>query len=168
MTDLTAEKLVEMIETERRNHWQNSDLMNETEKRLEIIADHYKAGDECADNFNVSGFEAETLIDFIRESNFENTDLSDWICEERPKQQDEVYIEEIDYRNAEGYWKAGKTWEQMKSNEWRDGDKLTIEKIKELQNECPEGFYLSGWRKDNEDSEADLYLTPKQTYQEGH
>lgn len=80
MAELTAKKLIEMVETERRNHWQNSDLMSETERRLEIIADHYKTCEECADLFNVSGYESETLIDFIRESNFENTNLSDWIC----------------------------------------------------------------------------------------
>jgi hypothetical protein len=89
MTDLTAEKFVEMVENERRNHWQNSDLMSETERRLEIIADHYKNCEECADLFNVSGYESETLIDFIREVNFENTDLSDWICNAEEYKDDE-------------------------------------------------------------------------------
>ena len=79
MSNLTAEKFVEMVDTERRNRWQNSDLMNETERRLEIISDHYKICEECADLFNVSGYESETLMDFVRESNFENTNLSDWI-----------------------------------------------------------------------------------------
>lgn len=81
METLTAKKFIKMVESERRNHWPRSDLMSETERRLEIIADHYKVCEECVDNFNVSGFEAETLMDFIRESNFENTELSDWICE---------------------------------------------------------------------------------------
>lgn len=82
MTELTAKKFVEMVDFERRNHWQDSDLMSETERLLERIADHYKFSDkcDCADNFDVSGFEAETLTDFVRESHFENTDINDWIC----------------------------------------------------------------------------------------
>ncbi len=77
---MNSKQLIEQVNKCRQNHWQNSDLMNKTERRLEIIADHYNTCDECADLFDVSGYESETLIDFIRESNFENTSLSDWIC----------------------------------------------------------------------------------------
>lgn len=162
---MNAKQLIEQVNECSKNNWQNSDLGKNSEEMLEKMAEHFENCEECRKEFDVQEYPEETLIDF--EDELSNTDVYDWICEERPKQQDEVYIEEIDYRNAEGYWKAGKTWEQMKNNEWHDGEKLTLEKIRELQNESPEGFYLVGWRKENEDSEADLYLTPKQTYKEG-
>ena len=51
----------------------------------------------------------------------------------------------------------------MKANEGQDGFQLTADKFRELRLEWPEGFYIQGWRKGNEDSEPDGYLEPKQT-----
>lgn len=162
---MNAKQLIEQVKECVNNNWQNSDLGKNSEEMLEVIAEHFKNCEECRKEFDAQEYPEETLINF--EDRLSGTTRYDWGCEERPTRQHEVYIEEIDYRNAEGYWVAGKTWEQMKRNEWRDGEKLTIEKIRELQNESPDGFYLCGWSIDNEDPEADLYLTPEQTYKEG-
>lgn len=85
---MNAKQLIEQVNVCRKNNWQNSDLGKNSEELLEAIADHFETCEECRKEFDVQEYPEETLIEF--EGNLSNTDIYDWICEERPKQQDET------------------------------------------------------------------------------
>jgi hypothetical protein len=67
------------VEERKKNNWQNSDIGNNAEEILEIIADHFECCEECRNDFDAQGYPEETLIDF--EGRLSLTELSDWICE---------------------------------------------------------------------------------------
>jgi hypothetical protein len=73
-----------------------------------------------------------------------------------------IKSETVNFENFD-YWKAGKTWEQMKNNEGEDGFQLNKDKFRELRLRWPDGFYIQGWKAENEDSEPDGYMEPDET-----
>jgi hypothetical protein len=85
---MNAKQLIEQVSECKENNWQNSDLGKNSEEMLEIIAEHFENCEECRKEFDSQEYSEEALIDF--EGNLSNTDIYDWICEERPKQQDET------------------------------------------------------------------------------
>jgi hypothetical protein len=71
-------------------------------------------------------------------------------------------IAAIDPKNY-AYWQAAPTWEQMQENDGMDGDDLTLDGFRKLQEKYPNGFYIRGWKKENNGSEPDGYLEPNET-----
>lgn len=60
------------------------------------------------------------------------------------------------------YWQAADTFEKLVADREADGFNLTVETMSQLIQRWPDGFYLYGFRKGNNEGEADLFLTPKQ------
>ena len=78
---MNSKQLIEQVEIESKNDWENSDLSIISEEMLENIVEHFKICEECRKLFDEQEYESETLIEF--ESDYLiNTELSDWICEE--------------------------------------------------------------------------------------
>ena len=79
---LTSQTFIDMVDRERAINWQNSDIWREGEKMLEVVADHLKVCENCRMLFDDMYYKATTLIEWINETNFDNTAIEDWVCTE--------------------------------------------------------------------------------------
>lgn len=82
---MNAKQLIEQVKECAKNNWQNSDLGIDSEELLESIVDHFENCEECRNEFDAQEYPEETLIEF--EDRLSNTDIYDWICEERHESQ---------------------------------------------------------------------------------
>ena len=78
---MDAKTLINLVKSEKRNSWQNSDLYDGVQTLLEQIAVHYENCQECREAFDDMFYEEETLKD-MELLFLQNMDISRWICEE--------------------------------------------------------------------------------------
>jgi len=78
---MDAKTLIEMVEVEKSNGWENSDLYDAVQNLLEEIADHFDQCEECRDAFDAMGYEEESLKD-MELLFLQNMDIDRWVCEE--------------------------------------------------------------------------------------
>lgn len=76
---MDATTLIRQVEECRRQRWKDSDLSPESERRLEAIADHLAACEECRADFDAMEYPETVLIDFERR--LVTTTIEEWICE---------------------------------------------------------------------------------------
>ena len=81
MMNMDAKTLINLVKSEKRNSWQNSDLYDGVQTLLEQIAAHYENCQECREAFDDMFYEEETLKD-MELLFLQNMDISRWICEE--------------------------------------------------------------------------------------
>lgn len=77
---MKAQELINAVKECKENHWENSDISRRSEIMFEMIADHFDTCEDCRNQFDSMEYKRETLIDFIGEIHFDNTNLEDWIC----------------------------------------------------------------------------------------
>lgn len=77
---MNANKLIEIVKTEKNNDWENSDLYDGVQCLLEKIVEHYETCEECRDAFDGMDYEEETLKD-MELLFLQNMDLRRWVCE---------------------------------------------------------------------------------------
>lgn len=74
----TVKEFIAVVDELSGGGWQNSDLWNETEVRLEKIVEHLKLCKECYDDFQ-NWLPIENLFEL--EESMSQNELSDWICD---------------------------------------------------------------------------------------
>lgn len=77
---MNANQLIELVEKEKENDWENSDIGAFEEGTLETITDHFKTCEDCRNTFDSMNYPETILLDFsFRISN--SNSIYDWICD---------------------------------------------------------------------------------------
>lgn len=78
--DILVHRFLNQVDECQENNWRNSDLWEETEKNLELIAEHLKKCSNCHQDFGIWLEDKKPSFALIDLGDFPQN-LHDWICE---------------------------------------------------------------------------------------